>query len=522
MAGVAAVTAVVAEVVETVSASSEAVVEGVVEAEATAVTGTVVDASATAATDAVSEAAGDFVANCCEKYILHFCIGGCGLFVAGFIATLAVLGGSKDDLEMAKLTLDFNVRAEGKQELSIDADDAKENASIMQNYRETDFSAYEKKRRARIIENYAHIVCKQMDAMYGKSRMKLLNPHISQLTRQAGNDAVTWCKDQGNHIKEIGLIPIYGWIKAGVLLGHLKSQTKSRFRTMTQSSITRFLHSNAWAKEKKALFDKNFKDFRTTPLWHEIMTDMQNATVGTGASIGTGEYLISGQRLISASGVFQAVVQCDGNFVVYEGKPNSDPIWNSNTCGKGTGPFKLIMQGDGNLVMYDSIYDGHEVKQQPIWASNTCGKGTAPFKLVMQDDGNLVLYQANGSTWATNTCREAILGTGKSLGSNQSLDSTSGVFRAVMQGDGNFVIYKNQGNSQDVIWTSSTCNKGPLPCKLTMQDDGNLVIYNKNNQSTWASNTCGQGTSPFKLVMQNDGNLVIYQANGKSTWATNT
>ena len=38
----------------------------------------------------------------------------------------------------------------------------------------------------------------------------------------------------------------------------------------------------------------------------------------------------------------------------------------------------------------------------------------------------------------------------------------------------------------------------------------------------WASNTDRKGVSPYNLVMQNDGNLVIYDRNGTPTWATNT
>ncbi|UJR19098.1 hypothetical protein I4U23_022229 [Adineta vaga] len=46
--------------------------------------------------------------------------------------------------------------------------------------------------------------------------------------------------------------------------------------------------------------------------------------------------------------------------------------------------YHAIMQEDGNLV----VYDQHET---PTWASDTNGKGANPYRLVMQDDGNLVV-----------------------------------------------------------------------------------------------------------------------------------
>ena len=73
---------------------------------------------------------------------------------------------------------------------------------------------------------------------------------------------------------------------------------------------------------------------------------------------------------------------------------------------------------------------------------------------------------------------------------------------------------------------------------LTMQDDGNLVLYAisdvngvhcggigsywafKNRGAVWSSNTASQ---PHNVaVMQNDGNLVIYGDGGYVRWASNT
>jgi len=86
--------------------------------------------------------------------------------------------------------------------------------------------------------------------------------------------------------------------------------------------------------------------------------------------------------LVSPNGKYEARLQTDGNFVVYEG---ATVLWASGTDGKGTGPYELRMQTDGNLVLYDST-------DIATWSTDTQGRGSGPYTLVMQDDSNLVIY----------------------------------------------------------------------------------------------------------------------------------
>ena len=100
--------------------------------------------------------------------------------------------------------------------------------------------------------------------------------------------------------------------------------------------------------------------------------------------------LAAGSELTSPNGQHRAVMQGDGNFVVY--RAHGVPKWATGTDGRAIGG--IIMQGDGNLVMYDA--------NGPVWASGTDGHPGAV--LVMQDDGNLVIYDVNGAPlWATGT-----------------------------------------------------------------------------------------------------------------------
>jgi len=73
-----------------------------------------------------------------------------------------------------------------------------------------------------------------------------------------------------------------------------------------------------------------------------------------------GRELTKGQEIKSPNGRYRAVMQEDGNFVLYGGKAN----WASNTMGRGD---RVIMQDDGNLVVYNG--------DLATWASNTYQPG---------------------------------------------------------------------------------------------------------------------------------------------------
>lgn len=102
---------------------------------------------------------------------------------------------------------------------------------------------------------------------------------------------------------------------------------------------------------------------------------------------------------------------------------------------------------------------------------------------------------------------------GQALRIGQSLRSANSDYRLTLQGDGNLVLYFRDGRA---IWASNTVGRGPD--RLVMQGDGNLVMY-KGRVAVWASNTVGAGVSNLKV--QDDGNLVVYRGS-KAVWASNT
>ncbi len=51
---------------------------------------------------------------------------------------------------------------------------------------------------------------------------------------------------------------------------------------------------------------------------------------------------------------------------------------------------------------------------------------------------------------------------------------------------------------------------------MTMQQDGNLVVYNEQNKPIWAAMTFGQN---HRAIFQPDGNLVIHNGDDRPIWA---
>jgi len=105
------------------------------------------------------------------------------------------------------------------------------------------------------------------------------------------------------------------------------------------------------------------------------------------------------------------------------------------------------------------------------------------------------------------------LNPGEMLRAGEHLTSDNHQYSLSMQRDGNLVLYNAR---RQPLWASNT--PGQRVEKCIMQRDGNLVLYLLNGQPAWASNTAGRPGA--YLLVQNDGNMVIYQPQG--VWASNT
>lgn len=124
---------------------------------------------------------------------------------------------------------------------------------------------------------------------------------------------------------------------------------------------------------------------------------------------------------------------------------------------------------------------------------------------------SLIALSLMSSAYAGDTLRQD-----ERLSRDQSLTSNNGCFRLIMQNDGNLVLY----NKADTpLWATGTTGKEVN--FAIMQADGNFVLYGPDGHPVWAANPENVGPAGFRLVVQDDGNTVVY-ANDRPTWVTNT
>lgn len=136
--------------------------------------------------------------------------------------------------------------------------------------------------------------------------------------------------------------------------------------------------------------------------------------------------------------------------------------------------------------------------------------GFAAFILVL-----LTFFYGIPQSSGADNVQKDVLNSGDKLTLGQSLTSPNKCFYLTLQDDGNLVLYSK---SNDSLWSSNTF-KQPSSY-ATMQRDGNFVIYDNNRNDIWASNTYQSGGSRLKI--ENDGNVAIYKPNNTIIWETNT
>jgi hypothetical protein len=179
----------------------------------------------------------------------------------------------------------------------------------------------------------------------------------------------------------------------------------------------------------------------------------------------------------------------------------------------GSYQFKIAMGGNWT-VNYGS--DGKQ--DGPNYPLKVAADSAVTF--VYDPASHLVTTSSKTAAIATAAPPNALIATGTLPAGGQMLSGNK-LYRVEVQPTGALVLYDNYSNKQ--LWSSNT--KGDAR-DLVMQNDGNLVLYAKNDSVIWASETTGKKGDYF-LALQDDGNLVVYQGiyqSPKATpiWATDT
>jgi hypothetical protein len=126
-----------------------------------------------------------------------------------------------------------------------------------------------------------------------------------------------------------------------------------------------------------------------------------------GSALGAGQRLNRDDYLLTPDEDFQLILQGDGNLVLYAcfggpGDPNKAVLWASNTQGQDS--QYAIMQTDGNFVIY-----GSHQPPNALWATNTNGSSDCALtiteadvpsgvtiQIIDESTGGTVLWQQQG------------------------------------------------------------------------------------------------------------------------------
>lgn len=137
--------------------------------------------------------------------------------------------------------------------------------------------------------------------------------------------------------------------------------------------------------------------------------------------------------------------------------------------------------------------------------------GFAAFVLVL-----IIFFVGIPQVSSSDNVNRTVLNAGDRLSVGQQLISSNKCFTLSLQDDGSLVLYNKQGSS---LWSPpETFQKNSS--YAVMQRDGNFVIYGNDKSVIWASNTYQSGGSQLKV--ENDGNIAIYTPENTRVWETGT
>ncbi len=248
-----------------------------------------------------------------------------------------------------------------------------------------------------------------------------------------------------------------------------------------------------------------------------------------------GSILKEGEFIISKNKQYKAILKSNGLLVLYKlyyHPFSKEKLWKSNNyfnCYKSNNTFRLSMQMDGNLVIYDK-------NSTVFWESGTYGKGRPKQYLKISNNGKLRIKDniktklwKNKRMYEGNSVKQQSLPSnkltfGQNLLENQRLISQNGKFTLIMQSDGDLGLYKIRNKRLIRKWISNTKNKGFLPFRLSIVENGNIVLFDKYKRRIWTLRANKKSTNITKsgeLVIQNDGNL-IHLVDNYLVWTSKT
>lgn len=264
-----------------------------------------------------------------------------------------------------------------------------------------------------------------------------------------------------------------------------------------------------------------------------VLTEPAPNFAATITTLNLGDNLFSPNQLVSANGWYRAVMQGDGNLVVYS--KNDTAVWSSISV-YASGSYRLRNQVDGNVTIIDTN------SGQQIWQTNTgsTSVGVTGVDFVRNSDGSIAFSPSNileGRTGAFGWELFGVASAGGSASTSRTFYSPTSIspgrFITLTITATPFQLPAGHFSGQAYSWVPSTiavtASGGFWNVNETFNASVNVNSNNPfRNTSYGPLTTVGPqiqitsttGYANNRLVLQNDGNLVLYDGGNRAIWAS--
>ncbi|OQV21984.1 hypothetical protein BV898_04195 [Hypsibius exemplaris] len=237
-------------------------------------------------------------------------------------------------------------------------------------------------------------------------------------------------------------------------------------------------------------------------------------------TVTSGSNMTQGDTIWSPNAQVRLTMQPDGNLVVYRACDHH-PIWATMTNRQRMQerPDAVQLQTDGNLV----IYAPANSSQRVMWASGSNSAATAGASLRLENTGALCLFKTadvclwhsdpNATVASHSACPEYIH-SGANMTEDQSIWSPNRQARLTLETTGKAVIYRTCDGAP--VWSSNMRKRHYGKNFLTMQPDGNAVIYEPNNIVIYEPNI--KSSISRSRQQRPDRNLVVWSTDTHATF----
>ena len=170
--------------------------------------------------------------------------------------------------------------------------------------------------------------------------------------------------------------------------------------------------------------------------------------------------------------------------------------------------FAIGLLGLSNIniaVMYEdtSSFVSFESNHDYSWIATSSRVVRAKYGTINEEDPNSGQYVLVPPPHGVGNNLGDTLGSGQSIVANDYLQSPDQQYNLIMEENGNLVLYE-KGNG---IWKKG--ENGTNVTSTIMQEDGNFVMYGDPNRKVYFSTNTSDYPGSY-LSLQNDGNLVVY------------